>query len=299
VLSALVILAISGPAINLNDSDLVVTQEMVDLINNSQNGWTASLDWVGEMTIGEARRIYAATEIRPREFPEHNWGALLDYMATPAAFDSRTQWPKCTLPILNQDQCGSCWAFGATEALATRICIAKGTLVQLSPQYLVSCDTTSYGCEGGYPDLAWKFMSTNGVPTAACVPYTSMSGKSNGTCPKACTAAGQSFAMSKTTSVKTYSGAASIQAAILANGPVEVSFNVYQDFMSYTGGVYKHTTGSLLGGHAVMNIGWGNLNGVNYWICANSWTASWGIQGYFWIAFGQCGIDNSGVAGLA
>jgi len=85
----------------------------------------------------------------------------------------------------------------------------------------------------------------------------------------------------------------------MANGPVEVSFTVYQDFMSYTGGIYKHTTGAQLGGHAVMAVGWGNSNGTNYWICANSWTTGWGIQGFFWIAFGQCGIDNGAVAGLA
>jgi len=301
VLSALVILALSGPAVTHSDSKIVVTQEMVDLLNQRTNSWTASLDWVGDMTIGEARTIYAATEIREtREFPEHNWGALLDYMANPAAFDTRTQWPKCVLPIQNQDQCGSCWAFGAAEALSVRICIAKGTpLTLLSPQYLVSCDTTSYGCDGGYPDLAWKFMSTNGVPSWACVPYTSGNGKSNGTCPKTCTAAGQTWSLSKATSVKSYSGAASIQAALMANGPVEVSFTVYQDFMSYTGGIYKHTTGANLGGHAVMAVGWGNQNGVNYWICANSWGASWGIQGYFWIAFGQCFIDYEAVAGLA
>src|SRR3569833_3149072 len=106
VLSALVILAISGPVITLKDTDLVVPQEMVDYINSSQNQWTASRDWVGDMTFGEASSRYAATEIRPREFPEHNWGALLDYMATPTAFDSRTQWPKCILPIQNQAQCG-------------------------------------------------------------------------------------------------------------------------------------------------------------------------------------------------
>lgn len=43
-------------------------------------------------------------------------------------------------------------------------------------------------------------------------------------------------------------------------------FDVYQDFMNYKSGVYKHVSGSLLGGHAVKIVGyalrwceWGSL----------------------------------------
>jgi cathepsin B len=48
-----------------------------------------------------------------------------------------------------------------------------------------------------------------------------------------------------------------IQAEIMANGPVEASFSVYSDFLEYKSGVYQHTTGSFLGGHAVKIVGWG------------------------------------------
>jgi len=262
VFSALVILAISGPSVILRDTDRVVTQEMVDYINSSPDSWTASLDWVGDMTIGEARTKYASTMLKEREFPEHNWGDLLNYLAVPTAFDSRTQWSKCVLPILNQAQCGSCWAFAATESLATRNCIKNNLSmpVQLSPQYLVNCDTANgnAGCNGGYPDYAWQFMKSNGVPTASCVPYTGADGK----CLKTCTN-GSALQFTKASTVSTYSGQASIQAAIMANGPIEVAFTVYQDFMSYSGGVYVHKTGGVVGGHAVMMIGWG-MSGTTF-----------------------------------
>lgn len=48
---------------------------------------------------------------------------------------------------------------------------------------------------------------------------------------------------------------------------METGFNVYSDFYSYSSGIYTHVSGSFVGGHAVKIIGWGNLNGVNYWIC--------------------------------
>ncbi|CAG9328378.1 unnamed protein product [Blepharisma stoltei] len=293
LLTALVALALSGPAIVRDPSSPILTQEDIDFINQNQDSWTASLDWVGSMTYEEAQK-YASTEIKPREFPEYNWGAILDNFQAPASFDSRNQWPSCIHPILNQEQCGSCWAFGATEALSDRLCIgSKGSInVVLSPQYLVDCDHLNLGCNGGNPDLAWSFMKSKGVPAYSCVSYTGANGK----CPSTCDD-GSEFQFYKAASVNTYSGPSSIQAAILAGGPVETGFSVYQDFMSYSGGIYKHTTGDYLGGHAVKIIGWGNQNGTNYWICANSWGTSWGLQGFFWIAFGQCGIDSQAVAG--
>jgi hypothetical protein len=35
--------------------------------------------------------------------------------------------------------------------------------------------------------------------------------------------------------------------------------------MSYKSGIYKHVTGSALGGHAVKIVGYGNENGTDYW----------------------------------
>ncbi|CAG9313988.1 unnamed protein product [Blepharisma stoltei] len=102
----------------------------------------------------------------------------------------------------------------------------------------------------------------------------------------------------KAASVSTFSSPASIQAEVLQNGPIEVSFQVYQDFYAYKSGVYKHTTGKLVSRHSAKIIGWGAQGETNYWIVANSWGDTWGMNGYFWIAFGDCGIDSYGVAGF-
>jgi len=89
-------------------------------------------------------------------------------------------------------------------------------------------------------------------------------------------------------------------ADIQKNGPIEVAFDVYQDFLTYKSGVYQQSSGSLLGGHAVKMIGWGTENGLDYWLCQNSWTTSWGDKGYFKIQKGvdMCGIEDGAVAGL-
>jgi len=87
---------------------------------------------------------------------------------------------------------------------------------------------------------------------------------------------------------------------IYNHGPVEGSFTVYEDFVAYKKGVYEHTTGSALGGHAIKIIGWGVESGIPYWSCVNSWNTNWGEKGLFRIRRGnnECGIEGSVNAGL-
>ena len=68
--------------------------------------------------------------------------------------------------------------------------------------------------------------------------------------------------------------------------------------MNYSGGIYEHKKGYLLGGHEVNIVGWGVENGVHYWIVQNTWGEKWGENGFFRIKFGQCGIDSRGYAGI-
>jgi cathepsin B len=83
------------------------------------------------------------------------------------------------------------------------------------------------------------------------------------------------------------------------HGPVEAAFTVFEDFLLYKTGVYKHITGSALGGHAVKLMGWGVENGTKYWLLANSWNTDWGDNGFFKILRGknECGIESELVAG--
>ncbi|EER04924.1 cathepsin b, putative, partial [Perkinsus marinus ATCC 50983] len=85
--------------------------------------------------------------------------------------------------------------------------------------------------------------------------------------------------------------------AIRTDGPVSASFIVYEDFLAYRSGVYKHTSGKELGGHAVKIIGWGEETGQAYWLVVNSWNEDWGDNGLFKIALGNCEIDDDLLGG--
>jgi len=237
----------------------------------------------------------------------------------PASFDAREQWPGCVGAIRNQGECGSCWAFGGVEALSDRFCIASNGKINvtLAPLDPTECDLLNDGCNGGQLSLLWNYAKSTGIVEEACAPYN----ESIPTCPpaqqpcltfvptpkclKSC-ASGytESWTQSKHKAKSAYSinqDVSDIQTEIMTNGPVEAAFTVYEDFLSYKTGVYKHVTGKELGGHAIKIIGWGTDSGEDYWIVANSWTDTWGgLDGYFWILRGanECGIEDNVVAGL-
>ena len=96
--------------------------------------------------------------------------------------------------------------------------------------------------------------------------------------------------------------------ALVRGGPLSVSFEVYDDFMSYSGGVYHHTGVAHnvnrfdpfgITNHAVLAVGYGvdRQSGQNYWIVKNSWGEGWGENGYFRIRRGnnECNIESIAV----
>ncbi|CUG90878.1 cysteine peptidase, putative, partial [Bodo saltans] len=51
-----------------------------------------------------------------------------------------------------------CWSFSSTGSIEAQWFLAGNTLVALSEQELVSCDTTDDGCQGGLMDNAWAWL---------------------------------------------------------------------------------------------------------------------------------------------
>lgn len=242
-------------------------------------------------------------------YDEHNIAMLVDNddhsLADnlPKEFDSRKQWDGCVSAVRQQEHCGSCWAFSGSSVLADRFCVATNGKIKtvLSPQDMVSCDKSNYGCQGGLLDKLWTYLERTGIVEDVCFPYTSGDGK---TLPKClnnqCVDTKNPFHKFRAVagSSKALTCSAQIKQEIYKNGPVQTGFMVYEDFMHYKSGVYNYTHGKKLGGHAVKIVGWGVENGDEYWIAQNSWGPQWGENGFFRIKFGECLFDSNGYAGL-
>jgi len=220
----------------------------------------------------------------------------------PADFDSRTKWSGLIHPIRNQQHCGSCWAFSASEVLSDRVAIKTGKKSPvLSAEDMVSCDKSDMGCKGGRLNSAWSYLEHTGIVTDTCFPYGAGNWKETGVTPacRSTCADSESFKKQKAASKYAISGVGNMQKDIMTHGPIQVAFMVYKSFMSYKSGVYTKKPFEFIpeGGHAVKIIGWGTESGTDYWLVANSWgTTTWGDQGFFKIKRGtnECGIETQG-----
>ncbi|XP_075966443.1 cathepsin B [Anarhichas minor] len=304
-----------------------LSNEMVNYINKANTTWMAGHNF-HNVDYSYIRRL-CGTMLKGPKLP-----IMVQYagdLKLPKNFDSREQWPNCpTLKeIRDQGSCGSCWAFGAAEAISDRVCIHSNAKVsvEISSEDLLSCcESCGMGCNGGYPSAAWVFWTNEGLVSGGlydshigCRPYTippcehhvngsrpSCSGEGGDTpkCVAQCEAGyTPSYKVDKHFGKSSYSvlsDETQIQAEISKNGPVEGAFTVYEDFPLYKSGVYQHVSGSELGGHAIKILGWGEEDGVPYWLCANSWNTDWGDNGFFKILRGSdhCGIESEVVAGI-
>ncbi|KAI1713141.1 papain family cysteine protease domain-containing protein [Ditylenchus destructor] len=310
-------------------------QELVDYVNSRQNLWTAKLNpRFDSMTVEDKMRMTGLkmkTEKGSKNLAESRF---LD-IDLPKSFDAREHWPKCKSikQIGDQSHCGSCWAFGAVAAMSDRICIASKGEVQVSlsaADLLSCCQDCGEGCNGGSENAAWQFWIKEGIVTGSnytakqgCRPYTfppcehhtnvteypqctSLPDYKAPKCEKKC----QESYKDKTydedkhygkTFFNVEASVESIQKELYTNGPLEVAFDVMEDFLHYAGGIYSHQAGGRTPyGHAVKLIGWGEENGTPYWTIANSWNTGWGEHGFFRMIRGQneCGIESSVVGGL-
>ncbi|XP_028052470.1 cathepsin B-like protease 3 isoform X1 [Camellia sinensis] len=306
-------------ATHLKLNSKILQESIINLVNgNPRAGWKADMSpRFSNYTVGQFKHLLG---VKPT--PQHDLKnvPVITHSKTvklPDQFDARTAWPQCSSigKILDQGHCGSCWAFGAVESLSDRFCIHFGMNISLSVNDLLACCgfLCGDGCDGGYPLYAWRYFVHHGVVTEECDPYFDNTGCSHPGCEPAyatpkckrkCVNKNLLWRQSKHFSVSAYrihSDPNNIMAEVYTNGPVEVSFTVYEDFAHYKSGVYKHMTGDVLGGHAVKLIGWGTTeDGEDYWLLANQWNRSWGDDGYFKIKRGtnECGIEEDVTGGL-
>lgn len=204
-------------------------------------------------------------------------------------------------PVKNQGQCGSCWSFSTTGALEGAYYIKNGVLDSFSEQQLVDCDTRKnggkdMGCNGGLMDNAFSWIEKNGgLCTEEDYAYTSGTTKTAGTCDTSCTVVSGSEIISYT-DVKANSDNDMMSA--LAQQPVSIAIQADQkDFQLYKSGVFSGSCGTKLD-HGVLVVGYGSLDGDDYYRVKNSWGTTWGDNGYIYLGRGDKFNNGSGQCGM-
>jgi hypothetical protein len=159
-------------------------------------------------------------------------------------------------PVKNQEQCGSCWAFSATESTESAYALAGHGLPILAPQQIVDCNTGGVddGCAGGFPYDAFKYIiQVGGLETEADYPYKAVDGQ--------CKFNKNDIAGSITSWTWVSQSAATESTKMLnyvANtGPVSVCVDA-APWQYYTGGVLKKCGSQI--DHAVQATGFGHTS---------------------------------------
>ena len=279
-------------------SDIDVNQ-LNTLIKAANGGWQAGVTSVSELPrdiqlshLGYVPAGGEETLDQRIQASAAKVGALQGGVgAAPSSFDWRNvNGQNYITPIRDQGGCGSCVSFGTTATVEGTFRVQRGNpglAVDLSEASLFFCIGPASGatCSGGwYMSPAMDGYKNVGVPDEACFPYTDHQ--------QACSQCGDwASRATKITGWHTITNAADLKAWLSTRGPLATCFTVYDDFFSYTSGIYKHVAGGIAGGHCVSCVGYNDNPG--YWICKNSWGTGWGQAGFFYIAYGECGIDST------
>lgn len=186
-------------------------------------------------------------------------------------------------PVYNQGQCGSCWAFSATENIESQWALGGHALTSLSMQQIVSCDTTDYGCSGGWPYHAYAYVAgAGGQDSYASYPYTA----ENTPCDFSKSAIIATLNPSNSwTYVTQTQDEGEMATYLVAHGPLSVCVDA-SEWSSYSSGVFLASDCTTSIDHCVEAIGYNTAANPPYWIIRNSWGTDWGQSGFMYLQYG-------------
>lgn len=200
-------------------------------------------------------------------------------------------------PVRDQGSYGTCWAFSTIGTDEANILVNGGPALDLSEQYLVSCNKEGWTANsGGYPvhkynmDILGNNQTVAGAVLEADMPYS----PARATCK---TISNHAYKLSGW-SYFTYSTAdtEAIKSAIYTHGPVSSGVCVGPKFSGYSNGYYTTDESSLCNGsinHYIVLVGWKDISPTEgYWILRNSWGSNWGESGYMYIKYGISSVGT-------
>lgn len=238
-----------------------------------------------QLGFAEPETFEAEPSDEPRSFGltlEPGWSKDVKFRSAltapelPRRFDWREQ--AQLTPPKQQGQCGSCWSFATVGVLESAIAIKEKKIVNLSEQYLLSCNQNGWSCNGG--NFAHEYHRSPGAAYESEFPYAGreIACKQGLSRPYKI----DSWAYVPTRSENEPPSIQEIKAAIYQYGPIGAAVGANDAFVNYKSGVFN-ACDSTQPNHAIVLVGWDDDGG--YWILKNSWGA-WGEGGYGKIRYG-------------
>jgi len=214
------------------------------------------------------------------------------------AVDWRSRNGNHVTAVKDQKQCGSCVSFCCTALVESMASIEKGQLLDLSEADSHFGSSHGASCSGWNANDCLEQIKVRGVVPDGLFPYMSAfespphvdPNPPHYWIPHAGDIPNRNAAVVKVSSHGSLNSQVDRKNYLSNVGPCAASFDVYDDFFSYSNGVYHHVTGAKVGGHCVEVIGYSEAE--QCWICKNSWNTSFGMAGFFKIAYGQCNFDT-------
>jgi C1A family cysteine protease len=262
-------------------------KSIVDHNEHPTGNWTERINQFSDLTPAEFKAWVGRGLKQPQ-----GWVAPkpvdLSHVEVPKSVD----WTKkgVVTPVKNQGSCGSCWTFSTTGSVECRYAIKTGHLNSLSEQQIVDCDRENGndGCNGGWPYHAMQYVhQQGGLCTESEYPYTAV----DGTCQQS--SCGTKYDDISSEAYVTPGSTLALEQAIVTGC---TSVLVDASWQNYNSGVYSAACGTSLD-HAVLAVGYGSMNGNDYWKIKNSWGASWGDNGYIYLCR-NCGHQSTGECGV-
>jgi cathepsin F len=259
--------------------------------NNKRTGGTFyGLTKFSDLSPAEFKTLYLRCGHKGKTQPRSAGANVLPHThkKAPASFDWRTHSPKVVTDVKDQGQCGSCWAFSATENIESMWALKGHDLVELAPEQIVDCDTVDGGCNGGDTPTAFQYvMSAGGLERETTYPYTAGQSGTSGTCnfDKSSVVASIgnfSWVIPECMDSCDNQQMAPVKTYLSTVGPFAICVFA-EPWQDYSGGIFNdqgcsHDAPSL--DHCVQLVGYTD----SYWIVRNSWNSDWGEAGYIYVS---------------
>jgi len=188
--------------------------------------------------------------------------------------------------VKDQGHCGSCWAFASTATVESHVAISTGLLFDLSTQQVAMCAPNPDACggvgacEGSTAELAFEYLTgSTGFYQEYQYSYASYYGQDF-----ACTIPSTDSTL-PVAAIDGYIKLAnndynSVMNALATIGPLAINVDA-STWHAYESGIYNGCNqASPDVNHVVVMVGYGEDANGKYWLVRNSWSPTWGEQGY-------------------